>query len=60
MTFHTIIGLAATFVFAYGLTLCVFGGTFVLTDLFMDWYLRFKQARKDKAAKAAKAGKDGQ
>ena len=56
MKLHIIIHLAAIFLFAYGLTLCLFGGTFILTDLFMDWYLRFKQTRKDKAANDGKGG----
>ncbi len=53
MTLHTIIHFAAIFVIAYGFTLCLFGGTILLTDLFLDWYQQFKQARKDKAAKVA-------
>jgi hypothetical protein len=51
MTLHHIIRLAGTTVFFYALWLLLIGLTFILMDLFMDWYQQFKQARKDKAAK---------
>lgn len=60
MTLHHIIGIAASAVFFYALWMGLLGLTFVLMDLFNDWYARFKQARKDKAAKvAAPPAKDG-
>ena len=55
MTLHHIIGLAGTTVFFYALWLLLIGLTFILMDLFMDWYQQFKQARKDKAAKRSVA-----
>ncbi len=55
MTLHHIIGLAGKFAIIYGLWLCLLGFTFILMDLFTDWYQQFKQARKDKAAKKSVA-----
>jgi hypothetical protein len=56
MTLHNLINLAGTVVFIYALWICLLGLTYILTDLFTDWYAQFKQARKDKAAKDGKAG----
>jgi len=56
MTLHHIIGLAASAVFFYALWLLLIGLTYILTDLFTDWYQQFKQARKDKAAKTNQGG----
>jgi len=58
MTIHHIIGLIAKLLFAYAFFICLFGFTFILIDLFSDWYFDFKRARKDKAAK--KSMTDGQ
>ena len=43
--------MAAKILFVLGLWLCLMGLTYILMDLFIDWYAQFKQARKDKAAK---------
>ena len=51
MTLLHILGLAAKILFVLGLWLCLMGLTYILMDLFIDWYAQFKQARKDKAAK---------
>ncbi|MDD5140540.1 MAG: hypothetical protein PHY43_09815 [Verrucomicrobiales bacterium] len=56
MTLHHIIGLAATAVFFYALWIGLLGLTYILLDLFMDWYQQFKQARKNKDAKNNQGG----
>jgi uncharacterized protein HemY len=57
MTLKLLINLAGTVVFIYALWLSLIGLTYIVTELFMDWFSQFKQARKNKAAKN---GKDGQ
>lgn len=57
MTLKLLINLAGTVVFIYALWLALVGLTYIVAELFMDWFSNFKQARKDKAAKI---GKDGQ
>ena len=57
MTLHLLISLVGTVVFFYALWLSLIGLTYIVTELFMDWFSQFKQARKNKAAKN---GKDGQ
>ena len=57
MTLHLLISLTGTVVFFYALWLSLIGLTYIVTELFMDWFSQFKQARKNKAAKN---GKDGQ
>ena len=56
MTLHHIIGLAATAVFFYALWMGLIGITYILTDVFMDWYARFKQTRKNKASQNNQGG----
>ncbi len=56
MTIHNLINLAGTVVFIYALWMGLLGLTYILMDLFMDWHARFKQTRKDKAAKNGKGG----
>jgi len=56
MTLHNLINLTGTVVFIYALWMGLLGLTYILMDQFSDWYARFKQARKDKAAKDGKAG----
>ena len=53
MTLHHIIGITASAVFFYALWMCLLGLTFILMDLFNDWYFQLKQSLKDKAAKKA-------
>ena len=55
MTLHHIIEITASAVFFYALWMCLMGLTFVLMDLFNDWYSEFKQSRKNKAAKKSVA-----
>ena len=60
MPLHHYIEIAASALFFFGLWMCLLGLTFVLMDLFTDWYSKFKQARKNKAEKlAAPPAKDG-
>jgi len=56
MTLHHILSIAGTAVFFYALWFCLIGLTYILMDQFSDWYARFKQAGKDKAAR--KEGKE--
>ena len=56
MTLHHIIGLAATAVFFYALWMCLLGLTYILLDLFMDWYQKFKAARKNPDSKNNQGG----
>ncbi len=56
MTLHHILNIAGTAIFFYALWMGLLGLTFILMDLFTDWYAQFKQACKDKAAR--KEGKE--
>jgi len=56
MTLHHILNIAGTAIFFYALWMVLIGLTFILMDLFSDWYAQFKQTRKDKAAR--KGGKE--
>lgn len=56
MTIHTLINLAGTVVFIYALWMCLIGLTYVLADLFTDWYQQFKAARKNKDSKNNQGG----
>jgi uncharacterized protein HemY len=56
MTLKLLINLAGTVVFIYALWLSLVGLTYIVAELFMDWFSQFKQARKNKAAKDGKAG----
>ena len=56
MTLHQLINLAGTVVFIYALWMGLIGITYILTDLFTDWYQQFKQARKNKDSKNNQGG----
>ena len=53
MTTHHMIELAVTVAVIYALWMGLLGLTYMLMDWFTDWHQGFKQARKEKAAKAA-------
>ena len=56
MTIHNLINLAGTVVFIYALWMGLIGLTYILADVFTDWYARFKQARKNKDSKNNQGG----
>jgi len=56
MTLHNLINLAGTVVFIYALWMGLIGITYILMDLFTDWYQQFKQARKNKESKNNQGG----
>jgi len=56
MTLKLLINMAGTVVFIYALWLSLVGLTYIVAELFMDWFSQFKQTRKNKAAKDGQAG----
>ena len=64
MTLLNILELISLAALCYASGLGLFALTYLLMDRFIDWHIRFKQRRKDKAAKVvapmAKNGKDVQ
>jgi hypothetical protein len=56
MTILHIIEIAGKVAFIYTLWMCLLGVTYILLDLFMDWYQQFKAARKNPDSKNNQGG----